>query len=300
MLNNLRLGNRFNLILLAVFLTAIMASGIALAAILNQKAEDEITTKANLLMQTTLSVRNYTSTYINPELASRLETETQFLPQTVPAFSAREVFEDFRKNPAYQDFFYKEATLNPTNLRDKADAFETKLVEEFRSSSNLKELKGYRSSPGGEIFYIARPLVITKASCLRCHSTPAAAPKSQITTYGNENGFGWKLNEIIGVQVISVPVREVIQSAQRSFFAVISVVVIAFLIAILMVNLLLKQIVIRPLSQIARTANEVSVGNMAAEFEMNKNDEIGSLAAAFNRMKTSLVLAMDMLNQKGM
>jgi Protein of unknown function (DUF3365) len=107
----------------------------------------------------------------------------------------------------YRDYFYKEATLNPTNLRDKADSFEAELVERFRSDSQLKEMSGYRTMYGGELFYIARPLAVSQTSCLRCHSTPAAAPKSLIETYGNTHGFGWKLNEIVGIQIVFVPVN---------------------------------------------------------------------------------------------
>jgi HAMP domain-containing protein len=242
-----------------------------------------------------LSVRQYTLTQVGPELNPRLETESQFLPQTVPGYSAREVVEGLRKDPEYTDFFYKEATLNPTNLRDKADGFETELVEQFRQNSNLKELTGYRPSPVGDLFYIARPIQITEESCLRCHSTPQAAPKSQLTTYGSTNGYGWKLNEIIGAQVISVPASGVMDSARKAFLLLMGIVTAAFALMLLLMNVLLKRSIIQPLDRMAKVANEVSMGNMEAEFEQESGDEIGKLAAAFNRMKTSLVVAMNML-----
>jgi len=65
------------------------------------------------------------------------------------------------------------------------------------------------------VFYIARPLAITKESCLRCYSTPEAAPKVSWQTHGKENGFGWKLNEIVASQIISVPAEEV--AAKQSY-----------------------------------------------------------------------------------
>jgi HAMP domain-containing protein len=37
---------------------------------------------------------------------------------------------------------------------------------------------------------------------------------------------------------------------------------------------------------------------MAADFEQNSNDEIGILAASFNRMKSSLEIAMRLLHQQ--
>lgn len=297
MLKNLKLNQKFNLLLLAVFLGAVIISGIAFSAILNRNAEREVTAKANLLLQTMLSVRQYTLTQVNPELAPRLETEQQFLPQTVPGYSAREVMEDLRKNQLYSDFFYKEATLNPTNLRDKADGFESNLVEKFKQNSNVTELTGYRTSPAGDLFYIARPIKITKESCLRCHSTPQAAPKSQLASYGSDNGFGWKLNEIVGAQIISVPASGIIDNARKSILVFMGILAAAFAIAMLVINWLLKKNVIRPLNKMAKVANEVSMGNMDASFEQTSGDEIGNLSEAFNRMKTSLVMAMKMLGR---
>jgi HAMP domain-containing protein len=297
MLKNFKLSKKFNILLLSIFLGAVFLSGIAFSAILNRNAEQEVTAKANLLLQTMLSVRQYTQTEVNPQLAPRLETEKEFLPQTVPGYSARQVMEDIRKNPQYSDFFYKEATLDPTNLRDKTDPFEEGLVNQFRGSGELKELTGYRSSPAGDLFYIARPITIKKESCLRCHSTPEAAPKSQIATYGSNNGFGWKLNDIVGAQIISVPASGIINNARKATLLFMGIVIAAFALAMLVINWLLKQTVVRPLNRIAKVANEVSMGDMDANFEQTSKDEIGNLAEAFNRMKTSLVMAMNMLGR---
>jgi HAMP domain-containing protein len=298
MLSNLRLGAKFNLLLLMSFVISILISGLALSAILNRSAEAQVTAKAQILIQTMNSIRNYTSTQVNPLLASRLETDADFLAQTVPGYSAREVFENLRKNKDYADFFYKEATLNPTNLRDKSDNFESDLVQRFRNDANLKELVGTRNFPGGDLFYIARPIPIGKESCLRCHSTPEAAPKSMISTYGRENGFGWKLNEIVGAQIISVPAQDVINSAREALVFVMLTVCGIFALTILLINLLLRITVIKPLNRMATVAHEVSTGKLEAEFQQTSHDEIGVLAAAFNRMKLSLAMAMDMLNQR--
>jgi HAMP domain-containing protein len=295
MLRNLKLGTKLNLLLLSIFLAIIVLCGIFLSIILQRNAEQIIAEKAFLLIETMGSVRNYTSTQVNPELAPRLETEAQFIPQTVPAYSAREVFEDFRKQKDYQDFFYKEATLNPTNLRDKADEFEAKIVEDFRTQPDLKEKTGFRSLPGGDLFYIARPLAISKESCLRCHSTPENAPKSQLATYGDKNGFGWKLNEIVGVKMISVPASKVFEAARRLQLVVIGILTVFLLIAVILANLFLRSTVTNPLKKMSQLAQRVSTGDLSGEFKHPANDEIGILAASLNRMKVSLEIAMNML-----
>lgn len=162
MLRNLKLETRFNSLLLLVFICGVSISGVALSTVLQQKAQDEVASKAITLMGTMTAVRSYTSTRINPLLAPRLETETQFIPETVPAYSATEVFENFRKNEGYKNFFYKEATLNPTNLRDKADSFEAKLVERFRQEPGIKEISDFRPLLMEECFTLPDLLLLSK------------------------------------------------------------------------------------------------------------------------------------------
>jgi HAMP domain-containing protein len=294
-LANLQLGQKFTLMLLLVFLGGIIASSVALSSVLNHNAQTQLTTKALMLMETMNSVRDYTTNQVNPELVDRLSTE--FLPETVPAYSAREVFETFRSNPIYADFFYKEATLNPTNLRDKADGFEAQLVEQFKQQSTTQETSGFRRTPAGDLYYIARPIKITKASCLECHSTPAAAPASMIERYGSSNGFGWNLDEIVGAQMISVPAEKVLKSARQSLLLILGIFVIAFSVAIVLVNLWLKRYVVRPLNRMALAAEAASMGDPGAEFTVNSKDEVGKLAEAFNRMQMSLQMAMQRLER---
>jgi HAMP domain-containing protein len=294
-LNKLQLGQKFTLLLTLVFLGGTLASGAALASVLNHNAQVQLTTKALMLMETMNSVRTYTTDHVQPEIADRLDAE--FLPESVPAYSAREVFETLRISPEYSDFFYKEATLNPTNLRDKADNFEAQLVAQFQNPAAPQEVSGFRSIAGGDLFYIARPIQITDASCLECHGRPAAAPASMIELYGPNNGFGWQMDEIIGAQVISVPAQTVLKAARQSLVLILGIFVIAFAIAILAVNFWLKRLVVRPLNRMAQVAEAVSMGDTATEFTIKSEDEVGKLAAAFNRMRLSLQMAMQRLER---
>ncbi|MBR8835958.1 MAG: DUF3365 domain-containing protein [Stigonema ocellatum SAG 48.90 = DSM 106950] len=290
MFKNLNLRQKFTILLLVILVVSLSLSGLVLSTLLRRNAENEVASKALALIDTMSSVRQYTNTEITPELTDKLETK--FLPQTVAGYSAREVFDILRKKPEYRDFFYKEATLNPTNLRDKADNFETKIVEGFRKEKDLKEVSGFRSMPGGDIFYIARPLEVSQDTCLKCHSKPEVAPKTMIEQYGTAYGFGWQLHEIVAAQIITIPASTVIDKANQSSFLIVGLVSIVFVAVILLVNFFLNRQVVRPLARITRIAEEVSTGHMEIEFEQLSNDEIGKLAKAFKRMKLSLEMAM--------
>ncbi|MBW4600911.1 MAG: DUF3365 domain-containing protein [Calothrix sp. FI2-JRJ7] len=292
----MKINTKVNLILIIVFIGGIFISGTALASVLTQKTENEVANKAVMLMEVINSIRQYTNDRVHPLLLPKVETEEKFIPESIPAFSTREIFEVFRKNNEYANFIYKDAALNPTNLRDKADDFESNVVKEFRQNLALTEKSGFRTVSGEKLFYSAQPLKVQQESCLRCHSTPDVAPKSQLTVYGRNNGFGWKLNEIIATQIVYVPAEEIFSQASRSFLMVLTVLTAIFTVIVIIINLLLKKTVLKRIKKIADVAQQVSVGDMDASFGKQDKDEIGALAEAFNRMKYSLEIALSMLN----
>lgn len=293
----LGLAQKLTILLLVIFLVGITFSGIALANILNYKAQNEISSNALLLFRTLNSVRYYTNNEVTPLLEASIGNQG-FVLQSIPSYSSRKVFESLRKeHNSYQDFLYKDAMLNPSNLQDMADSFEKQILENFSQNRSMKETSGIRSFDGEKYFYIARPLVITDASCLRCHSTPEVAPKEMINIYGETNGMGWKLNEVLGAQIVSVPTNEVLQKTRQSFILVMGLVTIVFAIAIYVTNFWLKRYVVRPIKRVALIAEAVSTGDMEADFEKVSNDEVGSLVEAFTRMKLSLVMAIKRLEQ---
>src|ERR1051326_5798593 len=181
---------KFNLVLIVVFLLGLGVSAYVSNRLLVQNARDEVARNAGLMMETALAIRGYTVAQVRPHLEMQLMRV--FLPQSVPAFAATETLNELRKR--HPEYFYKEATLNPTNPRNRASDWEADLVNQFRNQPQLKEMVGERETPMGRALYIARPIQITNPACLTCHSTPSAAPPTMIKLYGPANGFGWKQN----------------------------------------------------------------------------------------------------------
>jgi len=285
---------KFNLVFFVVFLLGLAAAGYVSNQLLQKNARDEIVLNARLVMESALATRTYTSTQVGPLLQTQMKYS--FLPQSVPAYAATEVFNGLRKT--FPEYSYKEATLNPTNPRNRANDWEADIVNQFRGALDKPEVVGERDTPMGRSFYIARPMQIKAEACLYCHSTVDAAPKTLVDKYGPANGFGWKVNEVIGAQIVSVPTEVPIARANAAFktFMVSLTVVFAFIFIAL--NLMLWYMVIRPVTQLSRLADQVSQGdNMdAPDFVVKSSDEIGVLTQSFNRMKKSLVQAMKMLD----
>ena len=117
-----------------------------------------------------------------------------------------------------------------------------------------------------------------------------------IDLYGTANGFGWKMNEVIGAQIVSVPMSVPILRANQTFRTFMLSLTSIFLATFVLLNVMLHMMVIRPVTRLAALADQVSLGNFdAGEFKASGSDEIGVLTEALGRMKTSLVQAMKML-----
>jgi protein-histidine pros-kinase len=289
----MKLLAKFNLLFVLVMVVGLAISGWITRDLLQANAEQEVLNNARLLMEKANAVRAYTSGQITKLLAEQMKTE--FLPQAVPSYSAVEVLKSLQSK--YPDFAYKEATLNPTNPRDRAIGWEADVVSQFRSNSELKEALGHRDTATGPALWIARPLRITNGACLQCHSSVEAAPAPMVARYGSANGFGWNLNEVIGAQVISVPMSLSLERAERSFRVFMAAQVGVFVAVGIVLNLMIFLLIVRPVTQLSELADKVSQGDLeAAEFTTSSKDEIGVLAASFGRMRASVVQAMRLLD----
>ena len=290
----MKLVSKFNAVIVVVFLVGLVITAWITWTILQANARTEIVERAGLMMEAALSTRSYTIKEIAPLL--RPHMKEAFLAQTVPAYAATQAFDFLRVN--HPEYGYKEATLNPTNPRDRAADWESDIITAFRNTESLKEVVGERQTPTGLSLYLARPIRIKDPSCLVCHSTPDAAPKAMLASYGTANGFGWQLNEVIGAQVVSVPMDVPIAQANRAFVTFMVTLVGVFLAIIIALNIMLRRIVITPVTRMAEIADKISKGEPnTPEFDAAGNDEIMVLSQSFTRMRRSLDKSIDMLRK---
>jgi len=288
----MRLLLKFNLVLFLVFAVGLVSTGFVCRRLLQQNANAEIMENARIMMEAAIAVRTYTATQIKPLLETQMKYS--FLPQSVPAYSANAYFSQLQK--AFPAYAYKEATLNPTNPVNRATDWEADIIEEFRKSRDKTEIVGQRDTPNGRTLYMARPMKVSSPACLTCHDTVEGAPHTMLERYGTANGFGWKLNDIVTAQVVSVPVQLAEQRARGVFWTFMFSLGAVFALFILSINLLLITLVVRPVNELSSMANSVSLGNSEiTDFPVTGKDEIADLSHSFNRMGRSLVEAMKLL-----
>ncbi|MHA6206276.1 c-type heme family protein [Dyella soli] len=282
---------RINLILLVAFALGMVAISVVVNSTLQENATREVLAQAGLMLDSAAAIRTYTETEIGPLLDDKMASA--FRPQSVPFYAATQNFLTLHK--AHPDYTYKEATLNPTNPRDRATDWEADIVQRFRNDASSREVSGTRDTPMGRALYLARPIRVD-AGCLGCHSLPSAAPATMLARYGSDHGFGWQANEVVGAQVVSVPFASAEASAARVRRDVLTAIAVMLASVLVIVNASLYVLVIRPVRRIARLADQVSLGNTAAAaFPRGGGPEVAALSAAFERMRKSLDKALRML-----
>jgi HAMP domain-containing protein len=315
----MRLLAKFSLIFVVVFGLGLGAAAYLFYGLLQRNARDQVLHNAQLMMDTALAMRSYTIKQVKPAITDSFKEQGKqssrdddvfrelcakrgfaakrvFRPQTVPAYSATEMFMELRKK--YPDYLYKEATLNPTNPRNRALDWEEDLIKNFKNRPEMTFFGGERDTPLGRSLYLAKPMRV-QSDCLECHSVPSAAPKEMIDLYGPNNGFGWTDGDVVAAQIISVPVSVPVQMANHAFRRLILSLVAVGVLTLIVLDALLYVTVIRPVSQFAARADEISKGQLdVPELPVRGKDEISVLAAAFNRMHRSVVAAMRMLEDE--
>jgi HAMP domain-containing protein len=282
---------RINLALGAVFVVAALITGYACRTILEANAQREVFAQAGLMMDSALAIRDYTANEILPLLSERFPKD--FPPQSVPFYAATQNF--LRLRERHPEYTYKEATLNPMNPRDRPADWEGDIIQRFRNDAHTQEVVGERDTPIGKSLYVARP-IRNEAECSACHSSPSAAPPTLIARYGSSNGFGWQNGEVVGAQVISLPLASATANADRAFRAFMISLAAVFAAVFAVVNAVLYLLVVRPIRQIARVADRVSLGDMSTEqFPRRGAREIASVTRSFDRMRKSLEKALRLL-----
>ena len=296
----MKLWLKFSAIFVTVFCVGLIVAGYICRDFLLNDARSTVSQRATLISESMLAARSYAADQVGPLIesldAKNKSKDKRFYPQTIPFYAATENFQYLHHG--FPQYSYKEAALNPTNMRDRAVDWEADVIRAFRDDKSKKELVFERDTPMGRKMVLARPIGV-EAHCLVCHSSPSLAPASMVRLYGNVNGFGWHAGEIIGAQVISVPMQVPIHMADVAFRSLMTSLIVVGLITLIVLNVGMFFLVVQPLSQLAKRADEISKGKLnTPELPASGSDEISVLARAFNRMQRSMAQAMKMLEQQ--
>jgi HAMP domain-containing protein len=295
MFKKLAISKRFSLILLIIFLITLPTMTTVMYYFFRENAIREISEKALLTMNSMESVRKYVGKELRPAVSK--DQQGKFLLEGMSGFYIlRKVAYNLQEvQPHYR---YKQASANPLAQENKADPFEETLLMKFQENAAVKELTGLRTDGRVPLYYIARSVVADRPECMNCHSTVETAPKEQVERYGTTSGYNYVMNSVVGSNIIYVPASVPINIATRSTIMVAIVFSLLFLMLFIVINVLIKKSIIRPIENFVKVADQVSKSKFDNKFEVDTEDELKTLADSFTRLKTSIVMMMDMMKKK--
>jgi HAMP domain-containing protein len=281
----MRIETRFAWIIAFCFCFGVSIAGYTSYRLEARHAHDEVKQKADMLLETALAVRGYTVDEVAPIL--RAMQGAEFHAAQVPSFAAQDAIR--RLTSKFPEYKYRESALNPSNVNDRANEWEVGLLRTFKASPDQKELTGETGSGQDRHFYVARPIRMTSAACLQCHSVPAAAPPAMLAKYGTNNGFGWQMGDVVALQVVEVPTAPAEHKAFNSVLVTVGSLSCVFVLSATVFLMLLRRYVTRPLEALTRVAHASSLDqvNQAQPFQAT-GGQFSELHAAIVRLKASV------------
>ena len=290
----MKLLAKLNLVLVLVFSLGMLLIAHYARNFLMDDARQQVLQQAQLMAASASATKDYTDQEVSPILEQTPQHNSSFLPQTIPFYAANATFKRLRAS--YPEYVIRNAALNPTNLDDRAADWEADLINYFRNTPGQSQHVGERATPTGPMLYAATPIVAA-SGCLTCHSDATLAPRAMLVHYGRDHGFGWKQDDVVAAQIVSVPMSVAIGKADGGFRSLLIGLGAIFLFSIVLLDVALYLIVIRPLRKVSRNADIISKGQIdMPQLAVRGSDEIAEVTASFNRMHTSLIKAFEMLN----
>lgn len=269
-------------------LLAIAVIGITSYNLSVKNAMDEAKIKSKIILNYTMASKNYMK-QVQKSLAVDLLEKDRFYPEIMSGFVvARGTFELFKKSSP--EYIFKQATLDPLNLSNKADKDEVEFIKNFDRNPDLKSSEGRITKDGVDLFYFAQPIKVSSQGCLNCHGDPADAPKDQVEIYGTETGYNWDMGSTVAAFVVYIPTAAAVAAAKHLSLTLVLVGAAGIILVLLIFWFFLDKKIVLPITKLAQRTDSFSMGEHLDEPIIGtSNDEIGTLSKAIERLRISLV-----------
>lgn len=286
----MRLAHKVVLIITITVTSIIISMFYIIASHFDNQVEEHLLTTARAVYNNILMVRKWVSDKEGVfTLKQRNEKVNPFLhhPELLtargdtlllknPALVTRELSK--LSNSMGKEFSYHLSSLKYINPANKPDRFEQEALMFFEDQKDhSKEFYRYEKNDTTLFFRYFAPLY-TEESCLTCHAQQ-----------------GYKLGDVRGGISIMLPAQKHKQARQEHllFFVIIALLSILFLSIPMFIAI--KRSLIRPLNKIATSVKRIQEGDYNYKLKMDKKDEIGSLALAFDEMRKKIKISTNQL-----
>ncbi len=261
-------------------------------------ADSMVRQQANMVMEFNMAIRKYVAETIRPGV-EKIAGKDAFIPEMMSsALISRSIFEDLQKKfPGYIVRFASDKPRNPIN---QATPDEMRFIEMFRKNPKLVQTTDPIQINGHRYVAQIKARRLTP-ECLRCHGDPKDAPAALVKRYGTTAGFHWKAGDMVGVDVIAVPVEKIAIAiaAEMRWKLVVLATWLTFLFGLIIVvfHVVVSRRLVNMARHIRNIADKSEVSRMTPQGAKG-NDEIDVLGSAFDNLFEQLRAMQASLEQR--
>lgn len=272
-----------------VFITGVIITNIIIFTRMSLQIEQMIVNQARSICIMGEAVREYMADNWGRGLYNKEELEKDIQGKfvySVPVFSS---IITMKKKAAEMGYEFRVPKIQPRNKENEPTTEEKTILEKLASQSLPEYVKIDWSGEKLEYF---RPVRLTK-DCLMCHGDPATS----VELWGNGQGLdptgarmeGWKDGEVHGAFKLTYNLGAYIKKNNTTRIIVFLINFIIVIVSVIIIRGIVKA-ALRPLDSMVLSLVNINqgAGDLTQKIDIKRNDEVGVLAAEFNRFIGSL------------
>ncbi len=290
---------RLSLRLIAVIMIFLFFfSSLLFYSLLNRYYEDEAFKRIGQVTRFDKALQSYINTIQKPSIYSLIQAgnlpkdffDPTILSSTFIANHINDAFVSEKFGDTSMFVRLKFASDNPTNIRNKANEYELKVLKEFRTTK-LTEYKDRLKLDGKEHLFYAIPVAVNTNECLTCHGKPSDAPKSMRQMYSDYNGFGESKGHLRAIVAIYTPIDADNQEMLLFFWSIESLMVVIFALIYGMIYHYSRTITQKD-ALIARQSRFAAMGEMVGMIAHQWRQPLTGMSMTVSNMKLDIELSM--------
>lgn len=261
-------------------------------------ANQLVSQQAALALEFNLAIREYAAEKIRPAMEAMMSKD-QFIPETMStSFITRSVFEKVRSK--FTNCFIHFASDNPRNPINQASPDELRLIEYFRRHPEVNRRTDFVQINGRDYLAHFAPMRV-KPECLHCHGDPKDAPAALVARYGVTASFQRVVGDIAALDTVGIPVDTINAALASEMRWQLTILAAGLALLFGSVMIIFRMIVSRRLSLMAKHFHGIAShpeSPWLKPLRIGGRDEIGVVAAAFNRLVEQLHSAQALLEMR--
>ena len=292
--NKHSIRSRFNGLLIVVYVLSLLITVPVVYLYTKYDFYNRANQQLSLMNNMVRSIRQYITEDVRPAL---LQQKVLYPPAISSTVATTHIAEHFKK--LQPDYYIRVVSDNPLNKANYPEPLEQELLNQFRQDTQQTLLIREGSVKGQPYLLSANPTV-SNSDCMLCHSKPEDAPAMIRQQYGTQSGFHYKLGEVVGINVIGVPMSGINNAVVHRSLGIVGILTCLFTLMLIWVNWMVRTQILMPIEDITIAAQAISKGDLEADIGalyQERNDEIGQLSHAIELMRRSFVKMLERMNR---